>query len=128
MIKTTYEEIALSADDLQVLGQLNIRGRSLILVARICKLAQAELDTLRDINDKLIRKYGEETADGRITVTPGNMDQFKAELDDILSTEVTIQLPPLPLSTLDGVNENGQEIAVDRIIRLSYLFELGNHD
>lgn len=107
----TLNDILNISPVLHKLSQQSFTGKMVFQIARLIKLVDEELAILDDARQKIIEKYGirdsegklEITDDGQIHISPADYDACNQEFYDLLSTEVNIDAPMLPLSCFDNI-------------------------
>lgn len=125
MIETTYRQIMVSFGVLEKLAGLSLRGTSIMLFARMLKAVGTEVEFFRQTNDAIVRKLGVEMEDGNFQVQADRMGEFNTEINELLDMGVTINLAPIPVDALTGINEGGDDLTVSDIILIDYIFEDG---
>ncbi len=78
-------------------------------MSKIIKAIDEELEIYNNKNNDLIRKYGEETEDGKIKVSDDNRESYFKEYKELLDVDIEIQLDPI------SVNDLGDNLAIKPI-------------
>lgn len=90
-------------------------------VAKVLRLVRPEVQQFVDQRNALIRELGAErttpTGDVAIEVTDANRAAFVAKVTELAAIEVRIDIEPIDVGTLDGVQVAAVDlIALDRFI------------
>jgi hypothetical protein len=88
-------------------------------LGRIAKAAEAEMKTLEDARIKLVKRLGNEDAEGNYTIPADSMEAFSKEINELL--EESIELPGERIK-LDSLPDGVKLSAID-LINLDWLFE-----
>ena len=103
MIPTTLGTLAAAAPALGRLAAQPLPVKSAYTVAKLLKLAGAEIDLFTERRNALIQELGE-TKDSEqgtvVQVTADNVETFTARLTELAGVEVTLAWTPLDLQAL----------------------------
>jgi hypothetical protein len=102
-ITTTLGTLAAAAPALGRLAAQPLPVKSAYTVAKLLKLAGAEIDLFTERRNALIKELGEETdtPQGRVLqVTPDNMATFTTRLTELAAIDVTLAWTPIDLAAL----------------------------
>jgi hypothetical protein len=89
-------------------------------LGRIAKAAEAEMKTLEDARIKLVKRLGNEDAEGNYTIPADSMEAFSKEINELL--EESIELPGERIK-LDSLPDGVKLSAID-LINLDWLFDV----
>jgi hypothetical protein len=120
MIKVKISELIDSISTLQKLAQKDFKAKLAWSIARLLKAAEAEIQSFNDTRMDLIRKYGEKDDNGElITDEKGNctlikdkVQDFNAELNELLASEIEINANPINIEMLEDLDFTPAEMSV----------------
>ncbi len=107
-----------SKEALQKLIEKELPVKTAFKLNKVVKLISPELENFEEQRVKLIKKYGTSDQDNNITVSPNNLDEFGAQLNDLLNMDVNINFEPISLSELGDVT-----ISTKDLLNLEYLIK-----
>lgn len=90
-------------------------------VAKVLRLVKPEIQQFVDQRNALIRELGAErtlpTGETTIEVTDANRDAFVAKITELASLEIRLDIEPVDVGTLDGVQVSATDLlALERFI------------
>jgi hypothetical protein len=105
MITTTLGTLAAAAPALGRLAAQPLPVKSAYTVAKLLKLAGAEIDLFTERRNALIQELGEEKDGGQgegrvVQVKPHYVPTFTARLTELAAIEVTLAVDPLDVTAL----------------------------
>lgn len=120
MIKVKISELIDSISTLQKLAQKDFKAKLAWSIARLLKAAEAEIQSFNDTRMDLIRKYGEKDDNGElITDEKGNctlikdkVQDFNAELNELLASEIEINANPINIEMLEDLDFTPADMSV----------------
>ena len=127
MIRMTYLELRTSLPALQKLFQQNFTSMKFLLKLRkLLYACEKEINAFEDIRVRLVEQFGEETKDesGNFVkqVKPENQEAFQRELEQVLSTQVELDVEKIDLEELEKASE-GVKLELSTVdLRLLDLF------
>ena len=103
MITTTLGTLAAAAPALGRLAAQPLPVKSAYTVAKLLKLAGAEIDLFTERRNALIQELGEtkDSEQGKVVqVTADNVETFTARLTELAAIETTLNCAPIDLAAL----------------------------
>ena len=119
-MKLTLNELQRGFVSLGKLANQDLPLKTGYWLGRIAKAAEGEMKTLEDSRIKLVKRLGEEDAEGNYTIPADAMEAFNAEMTELL--EVSIDLPGERIK-LESLPDGVKLSAID-LINLDWLFEV----
>lgn len=118
-MKVTLNELQRGFVSLSKLANQDLPLKTGYWLGRIAKAAESEMKNLEDLRIKLVKRIGNEDAEGNYTIPADAMDAFTAEMTELL--DVSVELPGDRIN-LDSLGEGVKLSAID-LINLEWLFE-----
>ena len=118
-MKVTLNELQRGFVSLGKLANQDMRLKVADQLGRIAKAAESEMKNLEDLRIKLIKRIGNEDAEGNYTVPADAMEAFTAEMTELL--DVSVELPGERIK-LDSLPDGVRLSAID-LINLDWLLE-----
>lgn len=120
MIKVKISALIDSISTLQKLAQKDFKAKLAWSIARLLKAAEAEIQSFNETRMDLIRKYGEKDDNGElITDEKGNctlikdkVQDFNAELNELLASEIEINANPINIEMLEDLDFTPADMSV----------------
>jgi hypothetical protein len=120
MIKVKISELIDSISTLQKLAQKDFKAKLAWSIARLLKAAEAEIQSFNDTRMDLIRKYGEKDDNGELitdekgncTLVKDKVQDFNAELNELLASEIEINANPINIEMLEDLDFTPAEMSV----------------
>ena len=120
MITVKIEELLNSVETLQKLSQKDFKAKLAWQVARLLKAAEAEIQAFNGTRLNLIKKYGEKDDQGELItdekgnckIVPAQVEQFTTELNDLISSEVEINVSKINIEQLENIDFTPNEMAI----------------
>lgn len=126
MIKVKLGDIVNSVDTFQAIMQQSFKGSLAFKIARLARELNKEMETFNEQRRKIINEYslkdenGEVKPDenGNIQIIPDRINEFNAEFNNLLGTEVEINADKLPMDKIDDF-----EISPQQMLNIEIFFE-----
>lgn len=120
MIKVKISELIDSISTLQKLAQKDFKAKLAWSIARLLKAAEAEIQSFNDTRMDLIRKYGEKDDNGELitdekgncTLVKDKVQDFNAELNELLASEIEINANPINIEMLEDLDFTPADMSV----------------
>ena len=120
MIKVKIADLLNSTETLQKLSQQDFKAKLAWSIARLLKSAESEIQSFNETRMNLIRKYGEKDENGELITDDKNnckiknevIEQFSAELNELINTEVEINANKIDIKLLEDINFTPNDMAV----------------
>lgn len=93
----TLRDLRAAAPTLQKLLSADLPPRLAYLLAKAIRAINTELETIESVRAGLIKRLGEEQTDGSWQVTADKTAEFQAAWDELLDTETTLGIAPVPI-------------------------------
>ena len=118
MIKVSLNEILDAGDTLSEIMKQQFRGSLAFKIARMAREFNKEIETFNIEKQKIIEKYCEKDENGQLKIDDNGMvkvldeskDTIVKEMDNLLETQVEINVDKLPLDALDEFNITPQQM------------------
>lgn len=126
MIKVQLKDIVNSVDTFQIIMQQSFKGSLAFKIARLARELNKEMETFNEQRKKIIEEYClrdsngeiEVLENGNIQIDPEKIQDFNAEITNILDTEVEINANKLPIDKIDDF-----EISPQQMLDIEMFFE-----
>lgn len=120
MIKVKISELIDSISTLQKLAQKDFKAKLAWSIARLLKAAEAEIQSFNETRMDLIRKYGEKDDNGELitdekgncTLVKDKVQDFNAELNELLASEIEINANPINIEMLEDLDFTPADMSV----------------
>ena len=120
MINVKISELLNSTETLQKLSQKDFKAKLAWSIARLLKAAETEIQSFNDTRMNLIKKYGEKDESGELItdekgnckIEPNAIESFSNELNELLNTEVEINVNKIKVDQLEEVDFTPSEIVI----------------
>lgn len=96
---------------------MEFSGKRSFIIYKMLKAISAEKEDFNQAREQLIRKYAETDENGKLVINDGaiqvpneSLEKFQTEIQEILSTEVTIHCDKIPVDWLEDIQLTPQEI------------------
>lgn len=111
MIKVTLNDVRLGANNLSTLLNETMNARTAFKITKISKALENEYAIFLDGQNKLVAKYAEMDENGQpvmldntsIKIQQDKIAECNRELQDLLNTEVELNVPKLSLNEIDAL-------------------------
>jgi len=107
-MNVTLLQLTRAVPALQTISRLKLRPNPSFWLARVIQAVQGQLRTLEYRRIELVKEYGVEQTDQGWKVDPEDIEksaQFDKELQELLDTEVELDVPQRPVSYLGEMVE-----------------------
>ena len=84
-------------------GQV-VSAKTSFRIAKILNVLQKELDVFEETKNSLVAKHQTMNEAGSLELTKENMEIAKKSLEELLEMEVTLDVQPMNISDLAGIN------------------------
>lgn len=127
MIEVQVKDIVNSAEIFSTLSQKKLNMRMAYQLAKIIKEVQKEFELFQETRMKLINEYAERDEDGQLKVDENNnftipkekIQDFQKELNELLETQVELQINKINLDELENVEFTPMElIKIEKFIEI----------
>lgn len=120
MIKVKLGDIVDSVDTFQVIMQQSFKGSLAFKIARLARELNKEMETFNEQRKRIIDEYcvrddnGEVKTfeNGNIQIIPEKIEEFNAEITNILNTEVEVNADKLPMDKIDDFDITPQQMLI----------------
>ena len=120
MIKVKISELIDSISTLQKLAQKDFKAKLAWSIARLLKAAETEIQSFNETRMDLIRKYGEKDDNGELitdekgncTLVKDKVQDFNAELNELLASEIEINANPINIEMLEDLDFTPADMSV----------------
>ena len=96
---------------------MEFSGKRSFIIYKMLKAISAEKEDFNRAREQLIRKYAETDENGELVINDGtiqvpneNLEKFQMEIQEILSTEVTMHCDRISIDWLEDIQLTPQEI------------------
>ena len=111
MIKVTLNDVRLGANNLSTLLNETMNARTAFKITKISKALESEYAIFLDGQNKLVAKYAEMDENGQpvmldstsIKIQQDKIAECNRELQELLNTEVELNVPKLSLDEIDAL-------------------------
>lgn len=118
MIEVQVKDIVNSVEIFSALSQKKLNMRMAYQLAKIIKEVQKEFELFQETRMKLINEYAERDEDGRLKIDENNnftiprekIQDFQKELNELLETQVELQINKINLDELEDVEFTPMEL------------------
>ncbi len=117
-MKVSLGEIYMSASVMNKLIDVSLPAKLSFRLVRVMRDLNDALKHLEEERTKLIKKYGNDSGDGNITVSEEQKEQFLQEFNDLLSEEIEINW-----EQIDPDSMGNTPLTVGDIAKISFLFK-----
>lgn len=112
MINITLRELDLATPALRKISQASVSAKTAFQIAKILGIIDAELKQLDKIRYALFEKYSQHDENGKIqldendnvVVSKDNVEAFTKEFNELMATEVTLNIDSLDIELISGIN------------------------
>lgn len=102
-MKISYEKLIPINDSLQALRDKSaVDIKTSFKVVRNLRLLEPEIKEIYETREKLIRENGKDDGEGNIQVPPEKIDEVQAQLNELLHTEIEVDLLPFKIEELQS--------------------------
>lgn len=120
MIKIKLGELVNSTEVLQKLSQTELKAKLSWAVTKLLKAADKEMQDFNEARMNLIQKYGEKDENGELItdenknckIPEAGLQKFSAELNELVETEIEINVNPLNIDDLEDKEFTPAEMAI----------------
>ena len=120
MIKIKLGDLVNSTEVLQKLSQTELKAKLSWSVTKLLKAADKEMQDFNEARMNLIRKYGEKDENGELImdqnknckIPEAGLQEFSAELNELMETEIEINVNPLNIDGLEDKEFTPAEMAI----------------
>ena len=120
MIKIKLGELVNSTEVLQKLSQTELKAKLSWAVTKLLKAADKEMQDFNEARMNLIQKYGEKDENGELItdenknckIPEAGLQKFSAELNELVETEIEINVNPLNINDLEDKEFTPAEMAI----------------
>lgn len=120
MINVKISSLLNGTEALQKLAGADLKAKLAWQVARLLKAAEAELQSFNETRMTLIKKYGEKDTEGELItdekgnckIPPEDINTFTAELNELLNTEVEINVNKISINDLENMSFTPSEMTL----------------
>ena len=120
MINVKISSLLNSTEALQKLASADLKAKLAWQVARLLKAAEVELQSFNETRMALIKKYGEKDAKGELVtdekgnckIPPDAIDGFNTELNELITTEVEINVNKISIDDLENMSFTPNEMTL----------------
>lgn len=120
MIKIKLGELVNSTEVLQKLSQTELKAKLSWAVTKLLKAADKEMQDFNEARMNLIQKYGEKDENGELItdenknckIPEAGLQEFSAELNELVETEIEINVNPLNIDDLEDKEFTPAEMAI----------------
>lgn len=120
MIKIKLGELVNSTEVLQKLSQTELKAKLSWSVTKLLKAADKEMQDFNEARMNLIQKYGEKDENGELItdenknckIPEAGLQEFSAELNELVETEIEINVNPLNIDDLEDKEFTPAEMAI----------------
>ena len=112
MINVTLWELDLATPALRKISQANVNAKTAFQIAKILGVIDVELKQLDKTRYALFEKYSQHDENGKIqldendnvVVNKDNVEAFTKEFNQLMATEVTLNIDSLDIELISGIN------------------------
>lgn len=102
-MKISYEKLIPINDTLQALRDKSaVDVKTSFKVVRNLRLLEPEIKEIYGARERLIRENGKDDGNGNISVPPEMVEDVQRQLNDLIHTEIEINLMPFKLDELQS--------------------------
>lgn len=120
MINVKISSLLNGTEALQKLAGADLKAKLAWQIARLLKAAEAELQSFNETRMTLIKKYGEKDTKGELItdekgnckILPENINTFTTELNELLNTEVEINVNKISIDDLENMSFTPSEMTL----------------
>lgn len=120
MIKIKLGELVNSTEVLQKLSQTELKAKLSWSVTKLLKAADKEMQDFNEARMNLIQKYGEKDENGELItdenknckIPEAGLQEFSTELNELVETEIEINVNPLNIDDLADKEFTPAEMAI----------------
>ena len=119
MIKVKLIDLLNSAGVLQRLTTIDFKAKTSWQLYKLISAAEKEIGTFQDTRMKVVQKYAEKDENGEpivneneYKIAEGQMDAFTNEINELLMSEVELNVSPIPLEDLDAADFKPTEMVI----------------
>jgi hypothetical protein len=117
VITAKLGEIFTSVEVLTEVMKQKLPVKAAYRLSRIADEINGEMKKMDEFRIKLIESLGEKGEDGNSKVKEENMPEFREKYAELMSTEVQLNIKPIPISWLGDFDiEPGKMISISRFI------------
>jgi hypothetical protein len=103
-MQLTVEQLIGINEPIQRLAAAKLEARAAFRVALLVKKLTPPLAAAMEARLSIYKRFGEENADGSVIVSPPRIVELKAALAPLLAETVDVQVEPIPIDLLAGVD------------------------
>lgn len=122
-MKATLQQIQDGFISLGKLASADLPVKTAYWLKRIAKAAEGEMKQLDEVRVQLVKKYGEEDAEGNVKVKDENLEPFANEFGELLKESIDLPGDPIALDRLGDVKLSALDL-----MRLDWLIIDGEGD
>ena len=119
MIKVKLIDLLNSASVLQRLTTIDFKAKTSWQLYKLISAAEKEIGTFQDTRMKVVQKYAEKDENGEMIVNEneykiadGQIEAFTNEINELLMSEVELNVSPIPLEDLDAADFKPTEMVI----------------
>ena len=116
-MKVTIYDIVSANSIFNKILKYEFTGKQSFVISRLLRVLNAELEQFNTTREILIKKYAEfdengkiKTTDGYIKISENKKDAFQSEINELLQTEVELNITCIPIEWFDDIKLTPQEI------------------
>ena len=118
MILTVYDIVSANSILTKILNHPFTAKQSFI-ISRTLRSLLIEVENFEKVREEVIKNYAEKDDNGNIIITNGQvkirdnrLDIFQKEIEELLHTEINIDIKPIPLEWLNDIIITPQEMLI----------------
>lgn len=99
--------------------QHEFTGKQSFLIGRMLRALSIETEAFNDAREKIVKKYAEIDSnnkiifkEGNIKIKDGQMESLQKEINELLKTNLELNISPIPLNWLDELKLTPQEMII----------------
>lgn len=103
------KQLILSVESLSYLSSLKLPAVTSYKLALLTKKINPDIEEFHKTRNEKLKEYGEEIMEdekstGKFNIKQENIEIFNKEIDDLLETELNIDIPDVSISEFSGIN------------------------
>lgn len=106
-----------SVSAFKILAAQPASAKTSFRLAKILNILQAELDVFEKTKNMVITKYQTTSETGELELIPSNVVIVKKELEELLEIEVDLDIQPVHIIDLVGIN-----ITISNMMLMEFIF------
>lgn len=112
-VKIKLSQLVSSAESLGRLGGQPLPARQAFLLGKTLKAVNSELESYNATRLETCKRFGtEDKKKGQFEIPEENLEAFNKEFQDLLNTEVELNVDKLKLADLGNANLSGSDVVV----------------